>query len=226
MDTPTLAHCFIHTIHRVSSPAPANITHADINARNVVQASSRRNGNKTPMLGRSSVNLAIVMDILIDASTTRKLMRSISLLMFEADTMAAEFVRIVVTILRASIVTSASRDSIDLMEDIGTKPTFVSHVIAIISTRQEIVLKRPDIANVALNSKLQTAIHVQRDISAFQTVVLASAIWMERLAIIAKRPKENVHAKRTLVVISAKNAPSVTTAIQTANLVTANWMEH
>lgn len=57
-------------------------------------------------------------------------------------------------------------------------------------TQPEIALRKPAIANVESNSKLQTAIHAQKDISAIQSVVRASVIWMEHEAIIVKRQTE------------------------------------
>lgn len=176
MDMQTLAHFFILTIHRVFLLAPVNITHVDINARNVVQALNRRNGNRTLMLVRLSANLATVMDIQIGVSMMMKLMKNICHLISMEDTMEVEFVRIVVTTLKASTVMNASRDIIDPTADIGMKLTFVILAIAIISIRLEIALKRLDIANAVWNSKLQIVIHVQRDILAIRIVDHANVI--------------------------------------------------
>lgn len=90
-----------------------------------------------------------------------------------------EFVKIANIILRVLIVTNVNHVSIGLMGDIGMKLMCVNHATAIISTAQEIVKRKQAVANVALNSKHQTVMHVLKVILVIPTAVLANVSQME-----------------------------------------------
>jgi hypothetical protein len=225
MDMPTLVHILIHVHLNECLHVHVNTILAEFNAKNVVLDLNRRNGNKTLMLGHSNANLAIAMDILINVYTAKKLMKRVNHLTFMEYTKVVEFVKIVVTTHKESIVTNVNHDTIDHTENIGMRLTFVNLVIVIISIRLEIVQKRLVIVSAELNSKHQTVTHVLRDISAIQTVDHVNVISMEHKEDIAKQSMENVRAKKTLAAISVKNVHLVTLDILNVKIVNVNQLD-
>ena len=142
--TPTLVLWRTHEVKLDCSPVHVSTTPAAFNASNAALDLSRKSGDKTPTRGHSSVNvkkisfskeslienlffqLATVMDILIVACTLRKLTWEANRWTFMVVMRAEVFARTVDTTPKESTVINAKTDTIDLMEKLGTKLTFVN----------------------------------------------------------------------------------------------------
>lgn len=153
------------------------------------------------------------------------------------------FAKIVVTTPRASTVISAKIDSIVHSKKVGMKPTSAKTVTAIISIQLEIVKKELVIVSADPNSRLPTVTNARKDIlvsffrkfdlfkqvSYFHFVMKhsqviptaghANVISTEPWDTIVKRLTEYVHARSTLLAISAKNVHPDISTILNVNLV-------